>query len=61
MQKMINICEDFGLEYDMMFNESKTVCIMFGQYYAKPTLYVKYQIKMDVSGETFRECLKFTA
>ena len=37
---MINICEDFGLEYDMRFNESKTVCIMFGQYYAKPTLYM---------------------
>ena len=31
LQKMLNICSDYGLEYDMIFNNKTTVCIAFGE------------------------------
>ena len=30
LQKMINICEDFGIEYDVTFNAKKTLGICYG-------------------------------
>ena len=30
LQSMLNICEEFGREYGLVFNEKKTLCIKFG-------------------------------
>ena len=30
LQKMINICEEFGIEYDVTFNAKKTMAICYG-------------------------------
>ncbi len=30
LQKMLDICSNYGFEYDMLFNEKKTVCMAFG-------------------------------
>ena len=30
LQKMVNICADFGTDYHVTFNDKKTNCIMFG-------------------------------
>ena len=30
LQMMINICSDFGVEYDVKYNDKKTVCMCFG-------------------------------
>ena len=27
---MVKICEDFGIEYDILFNPVKTICMVFG-------------------------------
>lgn len=29
LQKMVTLCEEFGIEYDVLFNEKKSICIMF--------------------------------
>ncbi len=29
LQIMVNVCEEFGIEYDLLFNEKKSVCMMF--------------------------------
>ena len=34
LQSMINTCEDFGVEYSIKFNSSKTECIKFGSNYS---------------------------
>ena len=31
LQKMLDICEEFGKEYDVLFNERKTACICFAR------------------------------
>lgn len=31
LQKMVNICRDFGIEYDVWYNEKKTVCMCFSK------------------------------
>ena len=40
LQSMINICETFSVEYDVVFNETKTVCIMFGINEVTPVVYM---------------------
>ena len=40
LQSMINICETFSVEYDVVFNETKTVCIMFGKNEVTPVVYM---------------------
>ncbi len=30
LQKMLDICSEYGVDYDMLFNDKKTVCIAFG-------------------------------
>jgi len=30
MQRMLNICSDFGIEYDVKFNENKSVALRIG-------------------------------
>ncbi len=31
LQRLVNVCEEYGTEYNVKFNEKKTVCICFGQ------------------------------
>ena len=40
LQSMINVCETFSVEYDVLFNETKTVCIMFGKNEVTPVVYM---------------------
>ena len=41
LQEMINLCEIFGTEYSLQFNERKTECIRFGENIkANPPIYI---------------------
>ena len=41
LQEMINLCESYGKEYNVTFNERKTECIKFGNNNkSNPTLYM---------------------
>jgi hypothetical protein len=31
LQRMLNVCEEFGIEYDVVFNSPKTVCILLSK------------------------------
>ncbi len=31
LQSMINICADYGIEYDITYNEKKSVCMVFSR------------------------------
>ena len=42
LQSMVNICYEFGKEYDVSFKDKKTVCIGFGtNHYGKILLGIK--------------------
>ena len=40
LQSMIRACEEFGVEYDIVFNSAKTVCIMFGPNIVTPSIFM---------------------
>ena len=56
LQEMINLCESYGKEYNVTFNERKTECIKFGNNNKSiPTLYMpgsqlQWKMKLNTWG-----------
>ena len=48
LQKMIKTCEEFGIEFSVKYNPTKTVCIAFSKKGLNPYQQYKYNSMADI-------------
>ena len=59
LQKMVNICENFGVTYGVSYNPTKTVCIAFSREKIQPDQHIIYNMEVNLHGVIKLNTLEF--